>query len=125
SLLVEEAVTPDLVADQPRGRAEHAMLLRIVLRAGVARHDDEARGQVLIDLELSLTAQIAVGSRDHISKRPERLADACARVVEATANHVRERMETEGQPGRHPEVAAAAAQAPEQLGRLLPVDADD
>jgi hypothetical protein len=85
----------------------------------MAGRHGQGRGQGFVDLELGLAAQVVAGPRVDIAECPKRLADAIPRVLQATADDRRERMEAEGEPGRHAEVAATAAEPPQQFGRLL------
>src|SRR5205807_1789551 len=78
-----------------------------------------------VERELGLAAQLVASAGIHVAERPDCLAYALPGVLEATADDRLERMEAELEARNDAEVAAAAAEPPEQLGVLLVARAND
>src|SRR5829696_3376154 len=125
TLLLEEALAADAVADETGDYAERAEGIRILVPAGVARDDEELRGDRLVRGQLCLDAELARAVGAEIAKETERLADALTLVLEAPTDDTLERVKAEIGMRDHTEVPAASAKPPEQLGVLVLAHADD
>src|SRR4051812_2816160 len=80
--------------------------------------------------QIAIAVMLNAASRKPTAAVAKALGDARPVVRESAADHAVERMEAELQSRRHAEVAASAAEAPEQLGVLVgvvdrPVRGDD
>ena len=107
--------------DQPRDRAQRAELLGILVRAGVARGRRRGPGVRACIEPRAGPGSSARRRRAASTSRnaAQRLANAVARRTEAAADDPLERMKAELEPRRDAEVAAPAAESPEQLGVLV------
>ena len=124
-LLVEEALGPDLVGDEAAGRAQPGELGRLLPLARVAGDHDQLQREVLGGGELGLDAEVGAGGRDGVAEGPQRSGDPLPLVLEPAADDPLERMEPHPKLGHDAEVAAAAAQAPEELLMAGVLGADD
>src|SRR5439155_10440052 len=125
ALLVEERVRPQAVLDEAGRRAQLTELLRITVRARVARSNDENGLQRLVDPEPGLAAEIARRADREVAEAAERLANSSSGEHEAASDDTLERMQVELESRRDAEVAARAAERPEELGVLSGTRVDD
>jgi hypothetical protein len=119
TLLGEEGKPLDSIADEARRRAELPELTGLAVRARVAGGDGEA-----VHSQLRLDTEVAPGTRNDVAVVAEDVGDTVPRVLEQAADDLLEWMEAVLQLGCDAEVAAPAAEAPEELGILLGVGAD-
>ena len=125
ALLVEERVRPQAVLDEAGRRAQLTELLRITVRARVARSNDENGLERLVEPEPGLAAEIARRADSEVAEAAERLANSLSGEHEAASDDTLERMQAELESRRDAEVAARAAERPEELGVLSGTRVDD
>src|SRR5439155_19591173 len=98
---------------------------RITVRARVARSNDENGLQRFVDPEPGLAAEIARRADREVAEAAERLANSLSGEYEAACDDTLERMQAELESRRDAEVAARAAERPEELGVLSGTRVDD
>ena len=108
-LLGTKVVLADTVFDKPARRPERSQRLGIVARPRVARRDHEPRRARLVQPQDRLAAQVARRSGHEVTEQPQCVANAVRLVDEQSAHDPRELVQTELEPSRDAEVAAASA----------------
>ena len=86
---------PQAVLDEAGRRAQLTELLRITVRARVARSNDENGLQRLVDPEPGLAAEIARRADSEVAEAAERLANSLSGEYEAASDDTLERMQAE------------------------------